>query len=144
MKKKILIITISYSILFADNTFFDKMSKKELSQSIVNKISSHLPINLDKTTKITKIYTKKENIIILKQLDIKNQEIKEAWNNKKIRKFFIKTMFKFDSKFICKNKIWNYLINKRDIIPEIEYQDLNNKKLFKYKIKSKDCLTINK
>jgi len=151
MKKILLGLLVVSNMLFGgiihqkiDYSVLDKMPKKELAQKLTKKMveNSNLPLKIDKITELINIYTYKDNIIMLKTLDDSNYDFKKIWNNKKIQQNFIKKMLFFDSQALCNNEVWSYLINKRDIIPEINYSNKKGKSLFKYTIEPTDCEKI--
>jgi len=148
MKKIIAGVMIVSSMLFGgivheekNYSYLDKIPKKELAQELTKELvkNLNLPLKLDKITVLQNIFAYDDDILLLKTLDDDNYKIKEIMNNKKIKQIFIKKMLIADSQHFCNDSIWSYLINKRNIIPEINYYNRKGKLLFKYTIEPSDC-----
>jgi len=146
MKKSIVGLLVASSIAFAGikndvDTYkeFDKIPRVELSKMMSNEMARgmRLPMKIDEVTELTAIYNFDTTIFFKKEININYPEIKELWKHK--RKQLINLMLKQDSQNVCYNPVWKYMIYKRDIIPQFNYVDTNNKPLFKYTIEIEDC-----
>jgi len=149
MKKIIGGLVIVFNILVAgiqtyniDYSKLDKIPKLRLVRLMSDEMSKNikLPMKLDEITELTRIYSYNTSIIIIKKLDMNNVKLKKIWKEK--RNKVIQNMLKIDSQTICYNPVWKYMIYKRNIIPEFNYLDMNNKPLFRYTIEIKDCYEL--
>lgn len=144
MKKTLLSILTLSSLAFAgmnndtiDYSELDKISSHELTRSVANEVAKNLPIQIDYLTKIVNVFGIANSVITKKEVDIKHQDINSLWTNDKNK--LITAMYQLDSKNICYEPVWEYMIMKRGIVAEFNYVDTDSKPLFKYTVEKADC-----
>ena len=146
MKKLMIGLIVTTNCIFAgiqDDKFnykeFDKIPRIEFAKVMAREMaqSMSLPMKIDNSTNLIAIYSFDTTICITKKIIMQNPKVKKLWIQKK--KIFINLMLKQDAQNTCYNPMWKYMIYKRNIIPEFNYVDKNNKPLFKYTIEIEDC-----
>lgn len=122
------------------NKKFSPYTTKEIVANSANIIARNIPQKIDYLTTLTSVLAWENTLIIWKELNTDHKDFIDIWSEPHDE--LISEVFKQDSKIICQNKEYYYLITKRDMKLRYRFFDKSSKELFDYTITKEDCEKI--